>query len=133
MLEADQHIHAVTYLVRDYDEAIAWFVQKLGFTVASDEPLGAGKRWVLVSAGDGSNFHLLLAKADGAEQSQAIGKAAGGRVAFFLRCSDFSHSHARMLNAGVDFLEEPRHETYGTVAVFNDFYGNKWDLIEPTR
>jgi catechol 2,3-dioxygenase-like lactoylglutathione lyase family enzyme len=133
MPDARQHIHAVTYLVRDYDEAIAWFVEKLGFTVASDEPLGEGRRWVLVSAGDGSGFHLLLAKADGTEQREAIGKTAGGRVAFFLRCSDFSLTHARMVSAGVDFIEKPRHESYGIVAVFNDFYRNKWDLIQPAR
>jgi catechol 2,3-dioxygenase-like lactoylglutathione lyase family enzyme len=133
MPDTDQHIHAVTYLVRDYDEAIAWFVEKLGFTVASDEPLGEGKRWVLASAGGGSSFHLLLAKADGTDQLEAIGKAAGGRVAFFLQCRDFSQTHARMLSAGVNFVEKPRHETYGIVAVFNDFYGNKWDLIEPAR
>jgi catechol 2,3-dioxygenase-like lactoylglutathione lyase family enzyme len=133
MPDARQHIHAVTYLVRDYDEAIAWFVEKLGFTVASDEPLGEGRRWVLVSAGDGSGFHLLLAKADGTDQREAIGKTAGGRVAFFLRCSDFSLTHARMVSAGVDFIEKPRHESYGIVAVFNDFYRNKWDLIQPAR
>ena len=133
MPDADQYIHAVTYLVRDYDEAIAWFVEKLGFTVACNEELGEGKRWVLVSAGGGSSFHLLLAKADGTDQREAIGKAAGGRVAFFLKCRDFSQTHARMLSAGVDFIERPRHETYGTVAVFSDFYGNKWDLIEPAR
>ncbi len=133
MPEAGQHIHAVTYLVRDYDEAIAWFVGKLGFTVASDEPLGGGKRWVLVSAEKGSNFYLLLAKADGVDQSAAIGKAAGGRVAFFLQCRDFRGTHQRMSAAGVNFLEKPRHETYGIVAVFEDLYGNKWDLIEPAR
>ena len=133
MPDADQHIHAVTYLVRDYDEAIAWFVEKLGFKVASDEPLGGGKRWVIVSADEGSNFYLLLAKADGADQVAAIGKAAGGRVAFFLQCRNFRSTHQKMSAAGVNFLEQPRHEAYGIVAVFEDFYGNKWDLIEPAR
>lgn len=133
MPEARQHIHAVTYLVRDYDEAIAWFVEKLRFTIASDEPLGEGKRWVLVSPGEGSNFHLLLAKADGPEQVAAVGQAGGGRVAFFLQCSDFHGTHQKMSAAGVKFLEKPRHEAYGIVAVFEDFYGNKWDLIEPAR
>jgi catechol 2,3-dioxygenase-like lactoylglutathione lyase family enzyme len=133
MPEAHQHIHAVTYLVRDYDEAIGWFVEKLGFKVVSDEPLGEGKRWVLVSAGEGSNFHLLLAKAGGAEQIASVGKAGGGRVAFFLQCSNFHSMHQRMSAAGVNFLEKPRHETYGIVAVFEDFYRNKWDLIEPAR
>lgn len=133
MPEARQHIHAATYLVQDYDEAIVWFVEKLGFKVASDEPLGEGKRWVLLSAGEGSNFYFLLAKADGADQAAAIGKAAGGRVAFFLQCSDFHSTHQKMSVAGVNFLEQPRHEAYGIVAVFEDLYGNKWDLIEPAR
>jgi catechol 2,3-dioxygenase-like lactoylglutathione lyase family enzyme len=133
MPDADQHIHAVTYLVRDYDEAIAWFVEKLGFKVQSDKPLDEGKRWVLVSAEEGNNFHLLLAKVDGADQIAAIGNAAGGRVAFFLQCRDFRSTHQKMSVAGVNFLEQPRHETYGIVAVFEDLYGNKWDLIEPAR
>ena len=133
MPDTDQHIHAVTYLVRDYDEAIAWFVEKLGFTVLSDESLGEGKRWVLVSTDEGSDFHLLLAKADGVDQIAAIGKAAGGRVAFFLQCRDFRSTHQKMGGAGVNFLEQPRHEAYGIVAVFEDFYGNKWDLLEPAR
>jgi predicted enzyme related to lactoylglutathione lyase len=108
MPEARQHIHAVTYLVHDYDQAIGWFRGKLGFTVVADEPLGEGKRWVLA-------------------------KAAGGRVAYFLHCSDFPKTHTKMRSEGVNFLEQPRHESYGTVAVFEDLYGNKWDLIEPAR
>lgn len=133
MPDRGRHIHAVTYLVRDYDEAIAWFRDKLEFSIAADEPLGAGKRWVLVSANDSSNFNLLLAKADGAEQVAAIGKAGGGRVAFFLHCNDFARTHQKMHVAGVRFLEQPRHEAYGIVAVFEDLYGNKWDLLEPAR
>lgn len=133
MPDRGQHIHAVTYLVRDYDEAIAWFRDKLEFSLVADEPLEAGKRWVLVSADEGRNFNLLLAKADGAGQMAAIGKAGGGRVAFFLQCKDFARTHRRMRGAGVRFLEQPRHEAYGIVAVFEDLYGNKWDLIEPAR
>lgn len=133
MPDRGQHLHAVAYLVWDYDEAIAWFRDKLEFSIVADEPLGRGKRWVLVSADEGSTFNLLLAKADGAEQMAAIGKAGGGRVAFFLHCNDFARAHQRMLGAGVRFLEEPRQETYGMVAVFEDLYGNKWDLIEPAR
>lgn len=133
MPDRAQHIHAVTYLVRDYDEAIAWFRDKLEFSLVADEPLGAGKRWVLVSADEGHNFNLLLAKAAGAEQMAAVGKAGGGRVAFFLHCNDFSRTQQRMRGAGVRFLEKPRHEAYGIVAVFEDLYGNKWDLVEPAR
>jgi len=121
---------AVTYLVRDYDEAIAWFTEKLGFVLVEDTQLSDRKRWVKVSAGQGG-ICLLLAKADGPDQEAVIGKAAGGRVAFFLHTDDFAATHARMLVAGVTFREPPRHEAYGTVAVFEDLYGNGWDLIEP--
>lgn len=121
---------AVTYLVRDYDEAIVWFTEKLGFVLVEDTQLSEKKRWVKVAAAQGG-ICLLLAKAEGPDQEAAIGKAAGGRVAFFLHTDDFSVTHARMLAAGVTFREAPRHEAYGTVAVFEDFYGNGWDLIEP--
>jgi catechol 2,3-dioxygenase-like lactoylglutathione lyase family enzyme len=119
----------VSYLVRDYDEAIAWFREKLGFEVKADTPLGEGKRWVVVAAKEGG-ARLLLAKAEGKEQKAQIGKAAGGRVAFFLETPDFAKMHEAMSRAGVRFLA-PRHEAYGTVAVFADLYGNKWDLIQP--
>lgn len=125
-----RHLSAVTYLVRDYDEAIAWFVGVLGFVLIEDVALGDFKRWVLVAAPDGGS-RLLLARADGPEQEAAIGKAAGGRVAFFLYTDDFTRDHAAMLAKGVSFRETPRHESYGTVAVFEDLYGNGWDLIEP--
>jgi catechol 2,3-dioxygenase-like lactoylglutathione lyase family enzyme len=120
----------VSYLVRDYDEAIAWFREKMGFEVEEDTPLGEGKRWVIVAAKDGG-ARLLLAKADGSEQEAQIGRAAGGRVAFFLETPSFAATHKAMSHAGVRFLESPRHEAYGTVAVFEDLYGNKWDLIQP--
>ena len=125
-----RRLAAVTYLVRDYDEAIAWFAAALGFRLIEDIKLDDGKRWVLVEAAGGGS-RLLLAKADGAPQQAAIGKAAGGRVAFFLHTDDFARDHAAMLAAGVAFRESPRHEAYGTVAVFEDLYGNGWDLIEP--
>ncbi len=121
-------LSAVTYLVRDYDEAIAWFTAALQFALLENTDMGAGKRWVVVDAG---GVRLLLAKADGAEQQSSIGKAAGGRVAFFLNTDDFARDHGRMVAAGVKFKEAPRHETYGTVAVFEDLYGNGWDLIQP--
>lgn len=121
---------AVTYLVRDYDESIAWFKECLGFLLVEDVCLGGDKRWVLVEARQGGS-RMLLAKADGPEQEAAIGKAAGGRVAFFLYTDDFVRDHAAMVERGVIFREEPRYEPYGTVAVFEDLYGNGWDLIEP--
>ncbi len=120
---------SVTYLVRDYDEAIQWFVAVLGFTVLEDSKLSETKRWVRV-ADKGGGACLVLAKADNALQQQAVGQAAGGRVAFFLHTDDFASLHAHMLQAGVVFREQPRHESYGTVAVFEDLYGNGWDLIE---
>ena len=124
-------LSAVTFLVRDYDEAIGWFVDCLGFAVIEDTQLGDHKRWVLV-APKGGGTRLVLAKAEGAAQEAAIGKAAGGRVAFFLYTDDFARDHAAMLAKGVRFREVPRREAYGTVAVFEDLYGNVWDLIEPT-
>ena len=119
----------VTFLVRDYEEAIAFFTEKLGFALLEDTPLGGGKRWVRVSAGDGSA--LLLAKADGTEQEAAVGNQAGGRVMFFLQTDDFAAKYAAMQAAGVRFREAPRREPYGTVAVFEDLYGAGWDLIQP--
>lgn len=123
-------LSAVTYLVRDYDEAIRWFVDCLDFRLVEDTPLGHGKRWVRVEPPAGGSC-LLLAKAAGPEQEAAIGNVAGGRVAFFLHTDDFAASHRRMRAAGVTFIEEPRSEAYGTVAVFKDLYGNGWDLIMP--
>lgn len=122
----------VALLVADYDEAIAWYTQKLGFALAEDVDLGGGKRWAVVTAG-ARGARLLLAKATGAEQAARIGDQAGGRVFLFLDTDDFTRDHAAMTEAGVRFLEEPRRETYGTVAVFADLYGNRWDLIEPRR
>jgi len=116
-------------LVRDYDEAIGFYVDKLGFTLTADTDQGGGKRWVVVTP-PGGDAGLLLAKAVG-DQANRIGDQTGGRVAFFLETSDFAGQHARMLAAGVRFLEAPRHEPYGAVAVFEDLYGNRWDLIEP--
>jgi catechol 2,3-dioxygenase-like lactoylglutathione lyase family enzyme len=124
------HIHAMTYLVREYDEAIAFFTTALGFTLLEDTDLGAGKRWVRV-APRGGEMCLLLAKATTDAQTAAIGQQAGDRVFGFLYTDDFAQDHAAMTTAGVQFLEEPRDEPYGTVAVFADLYGNKWDLLQP--
>lgn len=124
-------ISAITYLVRDYDEAIDWFVNALGFVLIEDTDMGESKRWVLVSSELQGGINLLLAKAVGPTQINAIGKSAGGRVSFILNTENFAQDHARMMAAGVEFKEPPRHEPYGTVAVFADLYGNLWDLIEP--
>jgi catechol 2,3-dioxygenase-like lactoylglutathione lyase family enzyme len=115
--------------VDEYDRAIAFYCGVLGLDLLADTSLGGGKRWVLVGGAGGAR--LLLARADGETQAAAIGNQAGGRVGFFLETDDFDQDHARLVAAGVRFLEPPRHETYGSVAVFEDVYGNKWDLIEP--
>jgi catechol 2,3-dioxygenase-like lactoylglutathione lyase family enzyme len=125
-----QRIALTTLLVRDYDEAIAFYVGKLGFDLAQDTPQGAGKRWVVVRPA-GAETGLLLAKAAGDGQAQGVGDQAGGRVFLFLHTDDFARDHGRMSAAGVRFLEPPRQEPYGVVAVFEDLYGNRWDLIEP--
>lgn len=117
-------------VVGDYDEAIAFYCDRLGFALIADTPLGGGKRWVLVAPA-GGGARLLLAKADGPEQQARIGDQTGGRVGFFLETDDFERDHAAYAARGVRFLEPPRHEPYGSVAVFEDLYGNKWDLIQP--
>jgi Predicted enzyme related to lactoylglutathione lyase len=117
-------------VVRDYDEAIAFFVGALGFGLSSDRDMGGGKRWVVVTP-PGSQGGLLLAKAATPEQEARIGDQTGGRVGFFLHTDDFDRDHARMTAAGVRFLEAPRREPYATVAVFEDLYGNRWDLLQP--
>ncbi len=122
---------AVAFLVPDYDLAIAWFRDVLDFTLVDDAPLGPHKRWVVVAADRGAGARLVLAKAEGARQVEAIGDAAGGRVAYFLETDDFARDHALFSARGVKFLEAPRREAYGAVAVFTDPWGGKWDLIEP--
>ena len=124
-----QQLSALTFLVRDYDEAIAWFTARLGFRLIEDTPLGNGKRWVVVRP-PGAETGLLLARAATDEQRASIGKQAGGRVFLFLETDDFTRDHRAMLERGVIFREAPRNEPYGTVAVFEDLYGNLWDLIE---
>ena len=123
---------AVSLLVRDYDEAIAFYVGKLGFDLTSDLDMGGGKRWVTVTP-KGGDTALLLAKATTPEQAARVGDQAGGRVWLFLETDDFARDHAAWTAAGVTFREAPRHEPYGIVAVFEDLYGNAWDLIQPSR
>lgn len=125
-----QFVGALALVVRDYDEAIAWFTQKLGFDLIEDSPRGEGKRWVLVAPRGAKETRLLLAKAVNAEQASRIGHQSGGRVSLFLHTDDFRRDHAALLANGVKFTQSPRAEAYGTVAVFEDLYGNRWDLLE---
>lgn len=123
---------AVSLLVRDYDEAVAFYVGKLGFDLSEDTDMGGGKRWVRVTP-KGGETSLLLAKATSEAQISAVGKQAGDRVWLFLETDDFARDHEVWTAAGVTFRETPRHEPYGVVAVFEDLYGNAWDLIEPAK
>ncbi|MGJ7610485.1 MULTISPECIES: VOC family protein [unclassified Variovorax] len=127
-----RRLATVTLLVRDYDEAIRFFTEALRFALVEDTPRGPGKRWVVVAPAHGAGAALLLAKAVTDEQEAGIGKQAGGRVFLFLHTSDFAGDHDHMVSHGVRFLEEPRHEPHGTVAVFLDLCGNRWDLIQPS-
>lgn len=123
-------ITKVAYLVRDYEEARDWFISKLNFELVEDTPLSEVKRWVVVAPKNGAGAALLLAKAADEAQSAATGRQSGGRVFLFLETDDFDRDHAAMIAAGVRFLESPRLEAYGKVAVFVDLYGAKWDLVE---
>jgi catechol 2,3-dioxygenase-like lactoylglutathione lyase family enzyme len=123
-------IASVTLVVRDYDEALAFFTDALGFAVVENTPLGGGKRWVVVAPPGSRGASLLLAQAATPEQAAHIGDQTGGRVAFFLHTDDFWRDFQRMQAHGVRFAEEPRQEPYGTVVVFYDLYGNKWDLVQ---
>ncbi|WP_065817020.1 VOC family protein [Nitratireductor rhodophyticola] len=126
-----RHIALTTLVVRDYDEAIAWYRGKLGFHLLEDTVLSAEKRWVVMAPDAGAPGALLLARASGNGQSASIGNQAGGRVFLFLHTDDFWRDYRAMRDAGVTFREAPREEAYGTVAVFSDLYGNLWDLLQP--
>jgi catechol 2,3-dioxygenase-like lactoylglutathione lyase family enzyme len=126
-----RRIALASIVVRDYDEALGFYHGQLGFELVEDSDLGGGKRWVVVSP-KGGGVALLLARAEGDAQTARIGNQTGERVAFFLETDDFMRDHAAFIAAGVNFLEAPRSESYGIVAVFEDLYGNKWDLIEPS-
>ncbi|MDX2378370.1 MAG: VOC family protein [Acidimicrobiia bacterium] len=130
------HIGLVALVVDSYDEAISHYTDDLGFTLVADEDQG-DKRWVVVAppgtAEMPGSTHLLLAEADGDEQRARVGDQTGGRVFLFLHTDDFERDRSRMSAAGVEFLEEPRNEPYGTVAVFRDRFGNLWDLLQPTQ
>jgi len=125
------YLSAISILIAEYDEAIAWYCSKLGFELVVDTPMGGGKRWVVVAPNADAQTRIILAKASGPEQTALIGRQMGGRVGFFLQTDAFDDTYARMAKLGVVFREEPRSEAYGKVVVFEDCYGNGWDLIEP--
>lgn len=129
-----QTLGHVTLVVRDYDEAIAFFTQSIGFELIEDtistDRTGQPKRWVLVAPHASRGTSLLLARASSPEESSRIGDQTGGRVAFFLHTDDFWRDYRAMSARGVKFVREPKDEPYGTVAVFEDLYGNQWDLLQ---
>ena len=125
-----QMVARVSVLVRDYDEAIAFYTTMLGFDVVEDTALENGKRWIVVAPPASRGTALLLARAATPEQQRCIGNQTGGRVFLFLHTDDFWRDYQAMQGRGVTFREEPREESYGTVVVFEDLYGNKWDLIQ---
>ena len=124
-----QHLGALALLVDHYDEAIAWYTRALGFELIEDMDQGR-KRWVLLAPPGSSETRLLLARANGEEQASRVGNQTGGRVFLLLHTDDFQRDWQRMREQGVHFREQPRHEAYGTVVVFEDLYGNAWDLLE---
>ncbi|MCC8553498.1 VOC family protein [Xanthomonas hortorum] len=128
-----RRIAMTTLMVADYDAAIAWYTGALGFQVLEDRALGDGKRWVVIGPGSAQDAGLLLAQPADAAQQARIGDQTGGRVDHFLYTDDFWRDHKAMQAFGVEFLETPREELYGTVAVFRDLYGTKWDLLEPKQ
>jgi len=121
----------VAVVVRNYDEAIAFYTRVLGFRLAEDTDLGGGKRWVLVSPADSDGCCILLAQAANVEQASRVGNQTGGRVFLFLHTDDFWRDYNSLRSHAVEFVREPKEEPYGTVAVFRDLYGNLWDLIQP--
>src|SRR5262245_6299956 len=127
-----QSLAAVALVVRDYDEAIAFFVGTLGFTLIEDTLIAAqNKRWIVVAPPGSTGARLLLARAANEEQQSRIGKQTGGRVFLFLHTDDFWRDYDAYKSKGVVFVREPREETYGTIGVFKDLYGNLWDLVQP--
>ena len=129
----EQRLGLVTVVVSDYDEAIAYYTEQLGFELVEDTPLNARKRWVVVRPRGGNGAGLLLGQAADESQRAAIGHQTGGRVFLFLYTDDFERDFTLYSQRGVKFVEGPRQEAYGTVAVFADLYGNRWDLIQLKR
>jgi len=133
ILSMEQFIALITLLVKDYDEAIAFYTEKLNFKLVEDTVLTDVKRWVRVAPPGSAQTCLLLAKANGNDQQQHIGKQAGGRVSLFLYTDNFNRDYNNMLQKGIEFTDKPRTEVYGTVAVFKDLYGNLWDLLQTAQ
>ena len=127
------NLAAIAFLAPDYDAGIAWFRDRLGFSVLEDRDMGGGRRWVVVGDPEGFGARFVVARAEGERQQAAVGAQAGGRVAYFLETDDFARDYARFSAKGVEFAETPRREAYGIVAVFKDPWGGKWDLIEPAK
>ena len=132
-----QTIAHISLVVRDYDEAITFFTQSLGFELIEDTPSkdrqGRDKRWVLIAPRGSSGTQILLAKASNKEEASRIGNQTGGRVFLFLHTDDFRRDYKAMKDKGVKFIREPKEEEYGTVAVFEDLYGNQWDLLQSMK
>jgi len=132
-----QTIAHITLVVRDYDEAIKYFTKTLNFDLIEDTPSkdrqGRDKRWVLIAPRGSCGTQILLAKASNEEESSRIGNQTGGRVFLFLHTDDFHRDYKAMKEKGVNFVREPKEEDYGTVVVFEDLYGNKWDLLQPKK
>lgn len=125
-----QKLANVALIVRDYDEALAYFINVLGFELIEDTRLDAEKRWVLVAPPGSQGTRLLLARAATSEQASRVGNQTGGRVFLFLQTDDFWRDYRAMKERGVNFMESPREEPYATVAIFEDIYGNRWDLLQ---
>jgi catechol 2,3-dioxygenase-like lactoylglutathione lyase family enzyme len=129
-----QHLGLVSVVVRDYDEAIGFYVEKLGFKLVEDTYQPAqDKRWVVVAPPGAKESHLLLARASNEHQSSRVGNQTGGRVFLFLYTDDFWRDFNAYKSRGINFIREPKTEAYGTVAVFQDLHGNQWDLVQPAR
>jgi len=125
-----QQIGSVALVVENYDDAIVFYTQKLGFDLIEDTNLGNGKRWVLIAPPNSNGTNLLLAQASTPQQLDSVGNQSGGRVFLFLHTNDFWRDYKVMQQQGIKFNEQPREEAYGTVVVFEDLYGNKWDLLQ---
>jgi catechol 2,3-dioxygenase-like lactoylglutathione lyase family enzyme len=126
-----QYIAQITLLVEDYDDAIEFYTRKLDFELIEDTRLDEAKRWVLVRPPNARECCLLLAKAANSAQKKSLGNQTGGRVFLFLNTDDFWSDYSKMKEHGIKFVQKPREEEYGTVVVFEDLYGNQWDLLEP--
>ncbi|SGY89347.1 Lactoylglutathione lyase [Moritella viscosa] len=129
----EQRIGNVALVVENYDDAIEFYTKKLQFELVEDTDLGGGKRWVQICPPNSTGTNLLLAQASNEDQQQSVGNQTGGRVFLFLQTNDFWRDYEFMKNQGVEFTEEPRTEKYGTVVVFKDLYGTKWDLLQLTK